>query len=70
LRAALAASLLLILPPVSAFIALNFTGSTPFPSRTGVKREIFAYIPKMAVSGGAGILLAVIAGVLRLAGRV
>jgi len=37
------------------FIALNFTGSTTFTSRTGVKREMFAYIPTMAWTFGTGI---------------
>jgi hypothetical protein len=35
---------LLAVPAVTAFIALNFTGSTTFTSRSGVKREMFAYI--------------------------
>jgi hypothetical protein len=70
LRAGIALSYLLILPPVTAFLALNFTGSTPFPSRTGVKREIFAYIPPMAISLGAGVLLSVVIGVIHFAGRV
>jgi hypothetical protein len=38
------------------YLGLNFTGSTTFTSRTGVRREIFAYIPwmaGMAVLGGA-----------------
>ncbi|KAF5038297.1 hypothetical protein DSECCO2_555700 [anaerobic digester metagenome] len=37
------------------YLGLNFTGSTTFTSRTGVRREIFAYIPwmaGMAVLGG------------------
>jgi hypothetical protein len=40
--------LLLGYPVVTAFIALNFTGSSTFTSRTGVKKEIYAYIPAMA----------------------
>jgi hypothetical protein len=52
-----AAALFLALPPVTAFLALNFTGSTPFPSRSGVKHEIFAYIPAMAILSGLGVLL-------------
>jgi hypothetical protein len=38
------------------YLGLNFTGSTTFTSRTGVRREIFIYIPIMAgmlVVGGA-----------------
>jgi hypothetical protein len=28
--------------------SLNFTGATPFPSRTGVRKEIYTYIPVIA----------------------
>ena len=45
---------LLTLPAVTAYLTLNFTGSTPFTSRTGVRREIFAYIPVMAWMAGIG----------------
>jgi len=58
---------LLILPPVTAFLSLNFTGATTFTSRTGVRREIFAYIPVMAWMFGVGIVLSlgvVLAGLL------
>ena len=68
-RAGSGLALLLILPPVTAFLSLNFTGSTPYPSRTGVKREIFAYILPMAVSLTAGVLLAIAAPVIKFAGR-
>ena len=50
---------LLAMPAATAFISLNFTGSTTFTSRSGVKREMFAYIPAMAWTFGAGILLAI-----------
>ncbi len=40
-----ALGILLAMPAVSAFIALNFTGSSTFTSRTGVKREMYRYIP-------------------------
>jgi len=49
----------LAMPAVTAYLALNFTGSTPFTSKTGVKREIFAYTPIMAVMFGIGIVLAI-----------
>jgi hypothetical protein len=48
---------LLVLPPVTAYLTLNFTGSTPFTSRSGVRREIFAYVPAMAWMFGAGVIL-------------
>jgi hypothetical protein len=45
----------LILTPITAFLALNFTGSTPFTSSSGVKREMFTYIPVLAVMFVAGV---------------
>jgi hypothetical protein len=51
-----ALSLLLIGPSITAFLALNFTGATTFTSRSGVRREIFTYIPIMAGLGGVGIV--------------
>jgi uncharacterized membrane protein len=51
---------LLAMPAVTAFISLNFTGSSTFTSRTGVRREMFASIPIMAWTFGTGILLAII----------
>jgi len=40
----------LLLPAVASFLALNFTGSTPFTSRAGVKKEIRLALPVMAVA--------------------
>lgn len=55
----------LMMPPVTAFLALNFTGSSTFASRSGVRREIYSYAPAMALMFGgglaAGAALAVIA---------
>ena len=56
-RAGAALTYLLAMPPVTAYLALNFTGSTPFTSRSGVKREMFAYIPVMAWMFGSGVVL-------------
>jgi hypothetical protein len=53
---------------VTAFLALNFTGSTTFTSRTGVRREIFAYVPIMAWSFGAGVLSVVVLTLIRALG--
>lgn len=41
-----AADALLIVPAV-AYMALNFTGCSTYASRTGVRREIFTYIPML-----------------------
>jgi hypothetical protein len=58
----------LTIPPVVAYLGLNFTGSTTFTSRTGVKKEIFQYVPAMVVLAGLGTVLGIALGVLRLAG--
>ncbi len=52
----------LALPAVSAFYTLNFTGCTPYTSRTGVKQEMRLALPVM----GGVILLSVL---LLIAGR-
>ena len=51
---------ILAMPPVAAFIALNFTGSTPITSVSGVKREIYRYIRWMAGLFAVGILLLIV----------
>ncbi|MCQ6963647.1 mercury methylation corrinoid protein HgcA [Methanolobus chelungpuianus] len=56
---------LMIMPVVTAYLALNFTGCTTFTSRTGVKKEIYRYVPVMALMAGFGILLLVILGIVR-----
>jgi hypothetical protein len=61
---------LLIMPAVTAYLALNFTGSTTFTSRTGVKKEIFQYVPFMAMMAGSGIALAILLGLLRFTGGI
>jgi hypothetical protein len=58
----------LIIPAVVAYLALNFTGSTTFTSRTGVKKEIFRYVPAMVLMAGAGTVLGIALGILRLMG--
>jgi hypothetical protein len=50
----------LAFPPVTAYLALNFTGSTPITSKSGVKREMYAYIPIMAWMLGSGIVITLI----------
>ncbi|HET9911050.1 MAG TPA: mercury methylation corrinoid protein HgcA [Anaerolineales bacterium] len=57
LRSAWALMYALLLPPITAYLTLNFTGSTTFTSRSGVRREIARYIPAMAWMFGAGVLL-------------
>lgn len=63
-----AAGYLLAMPPVTAYLALNFTGCSTFTSRTGVRKEIYRYIPPMAAAFVLGILIFVglfVAGLLK-----
>lgn len=60
------AAYMLSLPPVTAYPALNFTGSTTFTSKTGVRREIMRYIPLMAWSFGIGLALILALVLIRL----
>jgi hypothetical protein len=48
---------LLAMPPVTAYLALNFTGASTFTSRTGVRKEIYKYIPPMAAMFVIGVLI-------------
>jgi len=57
LRLGWALAYLLSMPPVTAYLALNFTGSTTFTSKSGVRREMMRYIPIMAWTFGAGLVL-------------
>ena len=59
---------LLLMSVVTAYLALNFTGCTPFTSRTGVRTEIFRYVPTMVIMVGSGIALAILLGILWLVG--
>jgi len=47
----------LALPAISAFYTLNFTGCTPFTSRSGVKKEMRIALPAMGLSLLAGLVL-------------
>jgi acetyl-CoA decarbonylase/synthase complex subunit gamma len=55
-EAVLAASFV-ALPAVSAFYTLNFTGCTPFTSRSGVKREMRIALPAMGGALALGVVL-------------
>ncbi len=67
-NAAGAATALLIIPAVVAYFALNFTGCTTFTSRTGVRKEIFRYVPVMALMAGTGVVIGIALGISRLFG--
>jgi CO dehydrogenase/acetyl-CoA synthase delta subunit len=50
----------LLLPTLASFLMLNFTGSTPFTSRSGVKKEMRFALPAMACALAAGLALLVV----------
>ena len=64
-RAASAVTYLMVFPPVTAYLALNFTGSTSFTSRTGVRNEIYAYIPALVWTFGIGTVLNIVFSFLK-----
>jgi hypothetical protein len=61
-------AILFTLPVITAYLALNFTGCTPYTSRTGVKLEISRYIPFMAGFAGIGAACAVLIGLTKFLG--
>jgi hypothetical protein len=69
LRAGNVLCYLLSMPPVVAYLALLYTGSTTFSSRSGVKKEIFTYIPRLAWMLGAGVILWIAVVVIGRLGR-
>ena len=50
------AGALFLFPAISAFLALNFTGSTTFTSPSGVKKEMLYAIPFCVISAAAGLV--------------
>lgn len=62
-RAGIAAASMLAFPALTAFLSLNFTGSTTFTSKIGVRREVNSYFRAMVWMFGIG-LTALIALVL------
>ena len=61
LAARFGAAALLILPAVSAFYTLNFTGCTTYTSLSGVRKEMRLGLPVMGISLALGVL-ALLAG--------
>jgi len=51
------AAAVVVMAAVASFLALNFTGSTPFTSRSGVKKEMRYGLPAMAASLVAALVL-------------
>ena len=68
LRGAWALTFALLMPPITAYLSLNFTGSTTSTSRTGVRTEISTYAPGMAWLLEIGVLLKIILVLVRILG--
>lgn len=51
-----AASYVLILPAISAFITMNFTGSSTYTNPSGVQKEMKVALPAMVIAAGLGVL--------------
>jgi hypothetical protein len=58
----------LVFVAATAFLALGFTGSTTFTSRSAVKREIYRYFPVMAWMFGGGVILTIVMTLIALFG--
>lgn len=61
-----AISYLLLLPAISSFLAMNFTGASTYTSFSGVKKEMTLSVPPMIVAGILGIVLLLADSVFRL----
>lgn len=51
---------LLVLPSLSAYLAMNFTGSSTYTSYSGVIKEMKIAVPLMVVSSAVGVILLLI----------
>ena len=51
---------LLVLPAISSFISLNFTGATTYTSLSGVVKEMQYTLPLLAISVIAGLALKIV----------
>jgi hypothetical protein len=61
-----AAATLLLLPSISGYLALNFTGASTFTSPSGVKKELRYAIPVFIGGAGLGVSLAIAQQLIRL----
>jgi len=68
LRIAWALTFAFIMPPITAYLSLNFTGSTTSTSRTGVRREILTFAPSMVWLFGLGVILNITLVIIRVWG--
>lgn len=55
---------LFLLPPITAFLAMNFTGSSTFTSLSGVEREVKVTVPVTISSVALGVICLILNAVL------
>ena len=60
-----AASYLLLLPTISAYLAMNFTGCSTYTSPSGVNKEMKIAIPIMLVASVLGIILLLLDSIIQ-----
>jgi hypothetical protein len=63
-----AAAYILLLPALSGFLTMNFTGSSTFTSLSGVDREMKIAVPIMLCAAAAAVLLLLVSDFIRLFG--
>ena len=63
-----AVAYVLILPALSAFCAMNFTGSSTYTSLSGVDKEMKVALPSMLVSTAIGVILLLVNDFIQLFG--
>lgn len=60
-----ALSYLLILPSISAYLAMNFTGAATYPSQSGVLKEMSIAFPLIAISFVSGLIFMIVRLILK-----
>ena len=58
-------SYFLVLPAISGFLAMNFTGSSPITSLSGVVKEMRTAVPLIALSAVLGVAAMIVSAVLK-----
>jgi hypothetical protein len=58
----------LVLPPLSSFLAMNFTGSSTYTSLSGVDKEMKIALPAMLISTALGLVLLLAGDFIRVFG--
>jgi hypothetical protein len=60
-----AAAYVLLLPALSGFLTMNFTGSSTYTSLSGVDREMKFAVPAMLIAAGCSVLLLLVSDAMR-----